>query len=85
LASPRLFTVQRIANEEVHVFVERYNGRPLILGEGQAMDWFLPSATKDLLMVEAERAIIEAFWELIQEHLARVDEYLAVTPVRANP
>jgi hypothetical protein len=27
------------------------------------MDWFLPSATKDLLMVEAERAIIEAFWD----------------------
>jgi 8-oxo-dGTP diphosphatase len=61
VASPRLFTVQQIAGDEVYVFVERYDGRPLILGEGQAMDWFLPNAIKDLLMIDAERAIIEAF------------------------
>jgi 8-oxo-dGTP diphosphatase len=65
LASPRLFTVQQIADEKMHVFVERYNGRPLILQEGQAMGWFLPSATKDLLMVDAERTIIEALGETL--------------------
>jgi hypothetical protein len=42
------------------VFVEQYNGGPLFLREGQGMGWFLPSATKDLLMLDATRAIIEA-------------------------
>jgi len=72
LASPRLFTVQQIADEKVHVFVELYDGRPLILGEGQAMNWFLADAIKGLLMVDAERTIIEAFWD-------------NPDPVRANP
>jgi hypothetical protein len=63
----------------VHVFVEQYDDRPLILGEGQAMDWFPPSATKELLINDADRAIIEAFWQK-QEHLGPVENYFAVAP-----
>jgi 8-oxo-dGTP diphosphatase len=61
VASPRLFTVQQIADAKVHVFFEGYDGRPLTLREGQAMGWFRPNAMKDLLMIDAERSIIERF------------------------
>jgi mutator protein MutT len=70
LTSPRLFAVHHIPIEKrvsiVHVFVERYNGEPLALREGQAMDWFLPSATKDLLMIEPVRAIIAALGDALK-------------------
>jgi hypothetical protein len=61
MGCPRLFTVQQIADTKAYVFFEAYDGRPLTLREGQAMGWFLPNAIKDLLMIDAERAIIEAF------------------------
>jgi hypothetical protein len=44
----------------MHIFVERYDGSPLILGEGQAMAWFLPCETHDLLMNDHDRLIIDA-------------------------
>jgi mutator protein MutT len=73
LASPRLFSVKQIAVEKreltLHVFVERYDGGLLTLGEGQAMGWFLPDATKDLLILDGVRAIIEAVGEALRTEI----------------
>src|SRR3979411_64028 len=48
-----LLAVQRFVhngNEYTkHVFVEKYDGSALTLGEGQGMGWFLPAATGALL------------------------------------
>jgi protein-tyrosine phosphatase len=44
-----------------YVFIEDYNGADLILGEGQGFGWFLPPATKDLLMNEHDRSILNQF------------------------
>jgi 8-oxo-dGTP diphosphatase len=65
LSNPPLFTVQETPDEMVYVFVEQYNDGPLVLQEGQAMGWFLPSETKDLLMHDATRAIIEALGQAL--------------------
>jgi 8-oxo-dGTP diphosphatase len=70
LTSPRLFAVHEVLLEGselvLHVFIEPYNGGPLLLGEGQAMGWFLPEATKDLLMVDHDRAIVKAFTDKLK-------------------
>lgn len=42
-----------------YVFVERYQGQPLQLGEGQAMGWFSPDETHELKMIDHDRAIVE--------------------------
>jgi 8-oxo-dGTP diphosphatase len=44
----------------MHVFVERYDGSPLVLGEGQGMGWFTAIETAPLLMIDHDRAIISA-------------------------
>jgi hypothetical protein len=44
----------------MHVFVEKYNGSILILGEGQAMGWFLSGETNDLMMNLHDRSVIQA-------------------------
>ena len=43
-----------------HIFLERYGGAPLSLGEGQAMRWFSPNETGALLMSVHSRAAVEA-------------------------
>ncbi|HML91997.1 NUDIX domain-containing protein [Methyloceanibacter sp.] len=43
-----------------HIFIEHYDGSPLILGEGQAMRWFAPGETGTLLMSAHSRAAVEA-------------------------
>ncbi len=42
-----------------YVFVERYEGQLLQLGEGQAMGWFSPDETHELKMIDHDRAIVE--------------------------
>jgi 8-oxo-dGTP diphosphatase len=54
-----------------HVFVERYDGTALILGEGQGMMWYEPSETGTLLMSMHARTAVDALdrwlaWELGQ-------------------
>ncbi len=62
LTAPHLFQIRRLAHQEneyaVHVFVEKYNGGKLILGEGQAMGWFLADETNDMLMNDHDRLVI---------------------------
>ena len=62
LTAPRLVGIRRLVHHEdeytVHAFVEKYDGGELILGEGQAMGWFLPDETNDLLMNDHDRLVI---------------------------
>jgi 8-oxo-dGTP diphosphatase len=63
LAAPCLFVVQefiyRGSKHTKHVFVEQYNGAALILGEGQGMGWFLAAETRELMMNDHDRAVID--------------------------
>jgi len=43
-----------------HIFLERYDGSLLVLGEGRAMQWFAPRDTGALLMSPHSRAAVEA-------------------------
>ncbi len=43
-----------------HIFLERYEGAPLNLGEGQAMMWYAPSEIGTLLMSTHARAAVQA-------------------------
>ena len=43
-----------------HIFLEGSYGAALILGEGQAIDWFLPRDVDTLLMSVHARAAMEA-------------------------
>jgi 8-oxo-dGTP pyrophosphatase MutT (NUDIX family) len=69
LAAPRLFGIRRLVHHgneyTVHVFVEEYDGGKLTLGEGQAMGWFLTDETKDLLMNDHDRSIIDSIRSLL--------------------
>jgi 8-oxo-dGTP diphosphatase len=64
LTAPRLFGVRRLVHQDneykVHVFVEEYSGGKLILGEGQAMGWFLTEETNDLLINDHDRSVIDS-------------------------
>jgi 8-oxo-dGTP diphosphatase len=64
LTAPRLFGIRRLVHQDneykVHVFVEEYSGGKLILGEGQAMGWFLTEETNDLLMNDHDRSVIDS-------------------------
>ena len=50
-----------------YVFVERYEGQALELGEGQAMGWFFPDETHALKMIDHDRAIVERMRQYLQE------------------
>ncbi|MDJ0512851.1 MAG: NUDIX domain-containing protein [Methyloceanibacter sp.] len=43
-----------------HIFLEHYDGSLLVLGEGQAMQWFAPRDTGALLMSPHSRVALEA-------------------------
>jgi 8-oxo-dGTP diphosphatase len=64
---PHLFAAQKFVYNACtytkYVFVERYNGRALVLGEGQAMGWFRAAETADLMMNDHDRLIIEMIKE----------------------
>lgn len=66
LTAPHLFVPQNFAyrgsEHTKHVFVEQYNGATLILGEGQAMGWFLAA---HLMMNDHDRSIIDLMRELL--------------------
>ena len=49
-----------------YVFIERYDGSELILGEGQAMGWFRVYETKDLLMSRHARETLEALTRFLK-------------------
>lgn len=49
-----------------YVFIERYDGSELILGEGQAMGWFRAYETKDLLMSPHTRRAVEALTRFLK-------------------
>jgi len=53
-----------------HIFLERYNGSELVLGEGQAMKWFAARETGTLLMNAHSRAAVEALGWWFAQHEA---------------
>lgn len=63
LKCPLLLSVERVIHADrlliAHVFLERYDGSPLVLGEGQGMGWYMPDATKELLVSDHDRTIIK--------------------------
>jgi 8-oxo-dGTP diphosphatase len=67
---PRLWTTNAFTylgrNYTQYVFIERYDGSDLVLGEGQAMGWFLASEIQDLLMIRHTRQTIEALGRLLE-------------------
>lgn len=70
LTSPRLFMTKRFfyqgTEHTMHVFVEKYNGKILTLGEGQGMGWFLTGETKDLMMNDHDRLVIQALGSILK-------------------
>ena len=54
-----------------HVFVEKYDGSALTLGEGQGMGWFLPAETGALLMVDHDRSIVDAMTSVLNGAAAK--------------
>jgi 8-oxo-dGTP diphosphatase len=64
LKSPRRFISRQFLHEGIgytmHVFLERYDGSPLVLGEGQGMGWFLPEQTTILKMNDHDRDVVAA-------------------------
>lgn len=70
LTAPRLLFTRKITFEGriliLNIFVERYDGGSLTLGEGQGMGWFRPEETKCLLMSDHDRAIIRQIEELLE-------------------
>jgi 8-oxo-dGTP diphosphatase len=64
LRSPRRFASRQFLYDgfehTMHVFLERYDGSPLVLGEGQGMGWFLPEQTIILKMNDHDRDVISA-------------------------
>ena len=67
--NPHLLSTHKISFQGedyyVHVFVEKYDNQPLVLGEGQGMEWFSPEETKELKIVDHERKIIEEVREYL--------------------
>ncbi|ODR98590.1 hypothetical protein AUC68_09295 [Methyloceanibacter methanicus] len=53
-----------------HIFLERYDGAALVLGEGQAMKWFATHETGPLLMSPHSRAAVEALGRWFARHKA---------------
>jgi 8-oxo-dGTP diphosphatase len=64
LRFPRRFISRQILHEgtdyTIHVFLDRYDGSPLVLGEGQGMGWFLPEQTTILKMNDHDRDVVAA-------------------------
>lgn len=51
-----------------YIFLERYDGTDLVLGEGQAMKWYATRATGELLMSAHSRAAVEALERWFARH-----------------
>jgi 8-oxo-dGTP diphosphatase len=74
LRRPKLVATKQITHAERHfllcVFVERYDGSELVLGEGQGLGWFFPRATDHLLMIEHDRVILNTVENAIKAEQA---------------
>ena len=74
LTSPVFFRTLRIiykGNEHtIHVFSEMYKGGKLILGEGQGMGWYAPHETRELLVNDHDRLLLEQFGDSLPDRLA---------------
>jgi 8-oxo-dGTP diphosphatase len=64
LDTPRLWTTQGFKHQGLdyteYLFLEKYNGSELLLGEGQDLGWFLLSETSQLLMSVHTRQVVAA-------------------------
>lgn len=60
--NPHFLIEQKFIHDEdessKYVFIEQYDGQPLQLGEGQAMEWFYPTETSQLKMSDHDRSVI---------------------------
>jgi 8-oxo-dGTP diphosphatase len=69
LNSPRLWRTQEFIHKGLtykqYVFLEKYDGSDLVLGEGQGMGWFRPSETQELLMSVHARQVVHALEHLL--------------------
>jgi 8-oxo-dGTP diphosphatase len=74
LAGPSFFKTVKISHQgnehTIHVFVEKFGGGNLTLGEGQAMGWFLPGDVGAMKVNDHDRSIIQAFGDTLKDRLA---------------
>jgi 8-oxo-dGTP diphosphatase len=79
LNDPRFWTSQRFTYGEAsyvsYLFLDRYDGSELVLGEGQGMGWFQPSEAKHLPMSGLGRQVFEELQQLLAE-ASRLDASL---------
>lgn len=74
--NPNFLLAQKVRDEEndsdntKYVFVEKYQGQSLQLGEGQAMGWFLPEETHALKMVDHDRFVVEQVRDYLKNRLS---------------
>jgi 8-oxo-dGTP diphosphatase len=71
LRKPRLWHTQDFIDKGLtytqFIFIERYDGSDLVLGEGQAMAWFAAAETAPLLMSAHTRRAVEALGRWLAE------------------
>jgi len=71
LNDPRFWTSQRFTHREANyvsfLFLDRYDGSELVLGEGQGMGWFQPSEAKRLNMSALGRQVFGELQKLLTE------------------
>jgi len=71
LNNPRFLTSQRFAYEAAsyvsYLFLDKYDGSELLLGEGQGMGWFQPSEARELQMSTLGRKVFEELQQRLAE------------------
>jgi 8-oxo-dGTP diphosphatase len=69
LNDPRFWTSRRFTCEKTnyvsYLFLDKYDGSELLLGEGQGMGWFHPSEAKKLPMSDLGRQVFEELQQLL--------------------
>ena len=74
--NPNFLLAQKVRDQEndfdntKYVFVEKYQGQSLQLGEGQAMGWFLPEETYAIKMIDHDRFVVEQVRDYLKNRLS---------------
>ena len=70
LNGPKLIGIEESDTQTVHLFVEEYDGSPLVQREGQAMGWFTVEEALALDISPSRRATFERLRGRLEEEMA---------------